>query len=116
MFKFSVGPPSALRTAWVQKTVQKRLSTKSQTKKYRDKRFSPFERASQLDSREYISIAQVESGLYTGTLRNAFDEGGRAQGRLRRAVCLYRVQTRPREFELDILEPHRVVLSSGENR
>ena len=57
---------------------QKRLKTKSKTKKDRDMRFSPFERAAEFGSR---GLPVVDYGLYTGTMRDALGERSRAPGK-----------------------------------
>ena len=57
---------------------KKRRQTKSKTKKDKDKRFSPFERAAHCGSR---GSPTDESGLYTGIPRYAFGEGGRTPGK-----------------------------------
>ena len=56
----------------------KRGARRNQTKKDKDQRFSPFERAAHCGSR---GSPTYESGLYTGIPRYAFSEGGRTPGK-----------------------------------
>ena len=57
---------------------QKRLKTKSKTKKDRDMRFSPFERAAEFG---YSGSPAVDYGLHTGSAPDALGETSRAPGK-----------------------------------